>query len=71
MLYQDNNYFVVSVKLTVLMIKTNFNLLQILTMNSLDVKHQEKTPINWHFENFKRIYENFKEEYFRGIQTTS
>ena len=29
--------------LTVLMIKKNFNLLQILTMNSLNVKRQEKT----------------------------
>ena len=30
-------------KLTVLMIKINFNLLQILTMNSLNVKHQGKS----------------------------
>ena len=30
-------------RLTVLMIKINFNLLQILTMNSLDVKHQGKS----------------------------
>ena len=49
MLYQDN-YFVVSVKLnfvrdrlTVLMIKTNFNLSPILTMNPLNVKHQRNS----------------------------
>ena len=30
-------------RLTVLMIKINFNLLQILTMNSLNVKHQGKS----------------------------
>ena len=50
MLYQDN-YFVVSVKLNfcerlrsiVLMMKVNVNLLQTLTMNSLNVKHQGKS----------------------------
>ena len=48
MLYQDN-YFTVNVKLnfvrdrlTVLMIKIKFNLLQILTMNSLNVKTPRK-----------------------------
>ena len=53
MLYQDN-YFVVSVKLNLcyrqrvivlmilLMMKVKFSLLQILTMNSLNVKHQGK-----------------------------
>ena len=29
--------------------KLNSSLLQILTMNSLNVKYKEKTPINWHF----------------------
>ena len=49
MLYQDN-YFAVSVKLNffrdrlvVLMIKIKFNPLQILTMNSLNGKHQGKS----------------------------
>ena len=46
----QDNYFVVSVKiiffrdrLTVLMIKINFNLLKIPTMNSLNVKQQGKS----------------------------
>ena len=38
----QDNYFVRD-RLTVLMIKINFNLLQILTMNSLNVKHQGKS----------------------------
>ena len=49
MLYQDN-YFGVSVKLnfvrdrfTVMMIKINFNLLQILKMNLLNAKHQRRS----------------------------
>ena len=49
MLYQDN-YFGVSVKLnfvrdrlTVLMIKINFNLFQILKMNLLNAKHQRRS----------------------------
>ena len=48
-MYQDN-YFVVIVKINFfrgrpneLMIKINFNLLNVLTMNSLNVKHQGKT----------------------------
>ena len=48
--FVQDNCFVVSVnvclvrdRLTVLMIKINFNLLQTLTMNSLSVKHQEKS----------------------------
>ena len=48
MLYQGN-YFAVGVKLnfvrdrlTVLIIKIKFNLVQILAVNSLNVKHQEK-----------------------------
>ena len=33
---------------------------------------KEKTPINWHFIcQHTRIYENFKERYFRGIQSKS
>ena len=35
--------FFVRERLTVLMIKINFNLLQILTVDSLNVKHQEKS----------------------------
>ena len=48
--FVQDNCFVVSVnvclvrdRLTVLMIKINFNLLQILTMNSLNAKHQGKS----------------------------
>ena len=53
----------------VLMIKINFHLLQILKKNS---NTKEKAPINWHFScQFTRIYENFKERYFRSIQSTS
>ena len=59
-------------KLTVLMIKINLNLLQILTMNSVNIKHQEKAPINWHFTcQLTLIYEKFKEEYFRSIKSAS
>ena len=33
---------------------------------------KEKSPINWHFTcELIRIYENFKEQYFRSIQSTS
>ena len=33
---------------------------------------QEKAPINWHFTcQLTRIYENFKEQYFRSIQSTT
>ena len=32
---------------------------------------KEKAPINWHFTQLTRIYENFKELYFRSIQSTS
>ena len=32
------------------MVKIKFNLLQILTMSSLNVKHQGKAPIIWHFK---------------------
>ena len=33
---------------------------------------KEKAPINWHFTcQLTRIYENFKEQYFRSIQSTS
>ena len=33
---------------------------------------KEKAPINWHFTcQLTRIYENFKERYFRSIQSTS
>ena len=53
------------------MIKKNVNLLQILTMNSLNVSNSKrKAPINWHFTcQITRIYENFKEQYFRSIQS--
>ena len=48
------------------MIKINFNLLQILTITE---NTKEKVPINWHFTcQLTRIYENFKERYFRSIQ---
>ena len=54
--------------LTVLMIKINFNLLQILAMNSLNVKHQGKSSNQLVLTcQFTRIYENFKERYFRSI----
>ena len=65
-----DKYFVVIVKLnfvrdrlTLLMMKIKFNLLPILTMNSLNVKHhKEIAPINWHFTyQLTQIYENFKE----------
>ena len=36
-------------RLIVLMRKIKFNLLQILTMISLHVRHQEKASINWYF----------------------
>ena len=39
--YKDN--FLVRYRLNVLTIKINFNLLKILTMNSLNVKHQGKS----------------------------
>ena len=33
---------------------------------------KEKAPINWHFTSqLTRIYENFKEQYFRSVQNTS
>ena len=33
---------------------------------------KEKAPINWHFTcQLTRIYENFKERYFRSIKSTS
>ena len=33
---------------------------------------KEKAPINWHFTcQLTHIYENFKEQYFRWIQSTS
>ena len=33
---------------------------------------KEKAPINWHFTcQLKRIYEHFKEQYFRSIKSTS
>ena len=33
---------------------------------------KEKAPVIWHFTcQFTRIYENFKEQYFRSIQSTS
>ena len=74
----QDNYFVVSVKLhffrdrlIVLMVKINFNLLQMLAMNSLNFKHQGKAPINFHFIcQLTPIYENFKEQYFRSMQST-
>ena len=54
---------------TVFMIKKNFNLLQTLTMNSLNVKHQG-ISVNWYFTcHLTRIYE--KERYFRCIKSTS
>ena len=74
MLYQDN-YFTVNVKLnfvrdrlTVLMIKIKYlNLLQILIINSLNVKHQEKAHINWHFTcqlaRMKTLKNNISEAY--------
>ena len=33
---------------------------------------KEKAPINWYFTSqLTRIYENFKEQYFRSVQNTS
>ena len=33
---------------------------------------EEKAPINWHFTcQLTRIYQNFKEQYFRSIKSTS
>ena len=53
------------------MIKIKFNLLQILAMNSLNVT-KEDAPINLYFiSQLTRIYENFKEQYFKSIQSTS
>ena len=41
-------------------------------MNSVNAKHQGKAPINWHSTcQLTLIYENFKEWYFRSIQSTS
>ena len=40
--------FFVRDRVTVLMMKINFNLLQIMAMNSLNVKHQGESS-NWHF----------------------
>ena len=59
-------------RLTVLMIKIKFNLLQILTMNSLIVKQHGKAPINWNLTcQLTLIYGNFKEQHFRSTQGTS
>ena len=52
------------------MIKINFNLLQILTMYSLNVKHKGNSSHQLVFQ-LTRIYENFKEQYFRSIQSAS
>ena len=41
-------------------------------MNSVNAKHQGKAPINWHSTcQLTLIYENFKDGYFRSIQSTS
>ena len=41
-------------------------------MNSLKLKHQGKSSINCHFTcQLRRIYESFKEQYFRSIQSAS
>ena len=52
------------------MIKINFNLLKILTMSFHWMsKTKEKAPISWHFTcQLTRIYEKFKEQYFRSIK---
>ena len=58
-------------RLTVLMIKINFNLLQMLTVDSLNVT-KEKASNNWHLTcHLTRIYEKFKVQYFRSIRSTS
>ena len=60
--FVQDNCFVVSVnvclvrdRLTVLMIKINFNLLQILTMDSLNVKHQgnSSNQLAFHLSTYK------------------
>ena len=51
------------------MININFNLLKILTMNSLNVKSQGKSLNQLAFyQSASQIYENFKEKYFRSIK---
>ena len=64
------NYF--RDRLTVLMIKIKFRLLQILTMNPLNVKYEVKSSnqLAFHLSAYS-IYENFKERYFRSMQSTS
>ena len=54
------------------MIKIKFILLQILAMNSLNVKPQGKSSNQFEFHvSAYTLFENFKERYFRGIQSTS
>ena len=54
------------------MIKITFNLLKILTKSIHWMSNtKEKAPISWHFTficHLSRIYENFKEQYFRSIK---
>ena len=67
MLDQDN-YFVVKLKLNfcqrqrliALIMKIKFNLLQILTMNSLNVKHQGKSSNQLEKQYFRAIFQKHK-----------
>ena len=49
-----------------------FDMLQILQWIQWMSNTKEKAPINWHYTcQLTRLYENFKEQYFRIIQSTS
>ena len=56
-------------RLTVLMIKIKFSLLQILTISSLNVKHQgtSSNQLAFHLSAYTDL---LKERYFRRIQST-
>ena len=78
-LYQDN-YFVVSVKLNFWGRQTHCIDDQDKFQSVTDTDNEftkcqtprKKAPINWHLTcQLTRIYENFKEQYFRSIQSTS
>ena len=62
---QCKNKFFVRDRLNVLMIKINFNLLKILTMNSLNVKDQGKSSNQLAF-----YLSAYTMQYFRGIKST-
>ena len=75
MLYQDN-YFAISVKLNICWRRTHCKDDQGKVQSVTDTDNEfintkEKAPINWHFTcQLTRIYENFKEKYFRSLQST-